>query len=71
MQQLIIFQTFYGDKSGTDNLIIINDSKAVELSTLNPEKAYVQITYVEPFFDNFELRDRVTVFERNFNISKP
>ena len=40
----------------------------MELSKLNPEKAYIQITYVEPYFDNFELRDRVTVFERNFNI---
>ena len=66
--QPFLFQNFYGDKFGKDNLIIIKDSKAVELSKLNPEKAYIQITYVEPYFDNFELRDRVTVFERNFNI---
>ena len=42
----------------------------VESSKLNPEKAYIQITYVEPYFDDFELRDRVTAFEKNFNISK-
>ncbi len=48
--------------------MIIKDSKTVELSKLLPEKAYIQITYVEPFFDTFELRDRVTVFEKNFNI---
>ena len=53
-----------------DNLIIIKDSKMVELSKLNPEKAYIQITYVEPYFDNFERRDRVTVFEKNNNIRK-
>ncbi len=64
------FQNFYGDKFGKDNLTIIKDSKNVEVGKLNPEKAYIQITYVEPFFDNFELRDRVTIYEKNFNISK-
>lgn len=42
----------------------------VEPSKLNPEKAYIQITYVEPYFDDFEIRDRLTVFEKNFNICK-
>ncbi len=36
-----------------DNLVIIKDSKQVELSKLNPEKAYIQITYVEPYLDNY------------------
>ncbi len=40
------------------------------MSKLNPEKAYIQITYVEPYFDTYELRDRKTVFEKNFNISE-
>eukprot|EP00095_Tigriopus_kingsejongensis_P000113 snap_masked-scaffold265_size231475-processed-gene-1.10 protein:Tk00113 transcript:snap_masked-scaffold265_size231475-processed-gene-1.10-mRNA-1 annotation:"dedicator of cytokinesis protein 7-like isoform x2" len=61
---------FYGDKFGRDNVMIIKDSKMVELSKLNPEIAYIQITYVEPFFDNFELRDRKTIFEKNSNISE-
>lgn len=64
-----LFQNFYGDKFGRDNVSIIKDSKMVELSKLNPEKAYIQITYVEPYFDNFELRDRKTIFEKNTNIS--
>ncbi len=51
-------------------MIIIKDSKNVEVSKLNPEKAYIQITYVEPYFDPYELRERKTVFEKNFNISK-
>ncbi|XP_040566544.1 dedicator of cytokinesis protein 7 isoform X1 [Lepeophtheirus salmonis] len=63
-------EKFYGDKFGYDNLIIIKDSKNVETNDLIPEKAYIQITYVEPFFDNYELRDRVTVFEKNFNLSR-
>ena len=50
--------------------MVIKDSKMVELSKLNPEKAYIQITYVEPYFDDFELRDRLTAFEKNFNISE-
>lgn len=40
------------------------------MSTLDPEKAYIQITYVEPYFEVYELRHRETYFERNFNISK-
>ncbi len=63
-------ENFYGEKFGKENVVIIKDSKQVELSKLNAEKAYIQITYVEPYFDNFELRDRITVFERNFNISE-
>lgn len=33
-------------------------------------KAYIQITYVEPYFDSWELESRVTSFERNYNTSK-
>ena len=33
-------------------------------------QAYIQITYVEPYFDLYEFRERVTYFERNYNISK-
>ena len=42
----------------------------MEASKLDAEKAYIQVTYVEPYFDDYELRGRVTLFERNFNISK-
>jgi len=61
-------ENFYGDKFGKDNLILIKDSKGVNASDLQPEKAYIQITYVEPFFDSYDLKERVTTFERNFNI---
>lgn len=63
-------ESFYGHKYGQANLEIIKDSKQVELSKLDPDKAYIQITYAEPYFDNYELRDRVTAYERNHNISR-
>lgn len=62
-------QNFYSDRFGADVVQIIKDSNSVE-SNLDPEKAYIQITYVEPYFETFELRHRETHFERNFNISK-
>ena len=30
----------------------------VELSKLNPDKAYIQITFAEPYFDNYGKCDR-------------
>jgi len=30
----------------------------------------MQITYVEPYFDLYELRERITYFDKNYNISK-
>lgn len=48
---------------------IIKDSNQVDISSLDPDKAFIQITYVEPYFETYELRNRETYFERNFNIS--
>ena len=31
----------------------MQDSKQVELSKLNPDKAYIQVTFAEPYFDNY------------------
>lgn len=63
-------ENFYADRFGAENVVIIKDSNPVDVSKLEADKAYVQITYVEPFFENHELRHRPTVFHRNFNISK-
>ncbi|KFW01733.1 Dedicator of cytokinesis protein 8, partial [Eurypyga helias] len=38
-------------------------------SSLFPQ-AYIQITFVEPYFDEYEKKDRVTYFEKNFNLSR-
>lgn len=33
-------------------------------------QAYIQITFVEPYFDEYEMKDRVTYFEKNFNLCR-
>ena len=49
---------------------MIKDGKGVKADELQSDKAYIQITYVEPYFDSYDLKERKTAFERNFNISK-
>lgn len=63
-------ENFYAERFGAENIVIIKDSNPVDPSKLEPDKAYVQITYVEPYFEAHELRHRPTVFHRNFNISE-
>jgi hypothetical protein len=63
-------QNFYSDRFGAECVQIIKDSNTVDISTLDPDKAYIQITYVEPYFETYELRHRETYFERNFNIKR-
>ncbi|XP_064604400.1 dedicator of cytokinesis protein 7-like isoform X2 [Liolophura sinensis] len=63
-------ESFYGDRFGYDVLEMIKDSNTVEVDKLNPDKAYIQITYVEPYFDSYEFRERITVFDKNYNIKR-
>ena len=49
---------------------MIKDSNTVERDKLKPDKAYIQITYVEPYFDLYEMKDRITYFDKNYNIRK-
>ena len=35
-----------------------------------PTQAYIQITFVEPYFDEYEMKDRLTYFEKNFNLRR-
>ncbi|KAJ0181570.1 hypothetical protein K1T71_002292 [Dendrolimus kikuchii] len=63
-------ENFYGQRFGTENVVIIKDSNTVDISTLDPDKAYIQITYVEPYFEPHELRKRITHYERNYNIKR-
>ncbi|XP_045601170.2 dedicator of cytokinesis protein 7 isoform X6 [Procambarus clarkii] len=61
---------FYADRFGPENTCIIKDSNTVDVTKLNSDKACIQITYVEPYFDEYEYRDRVTSFEKNYNIKR-
>ena len=33
-------------------------------------QGHIQVTFVEPYFEEWELKERQSVFERSFNISK-
>ncbi|XP_021100780.1 dedicator of cytokinesis protein 6 isoform X4 [Heterocephalus glaber] len=61
-------EEFYMERFGDDIVEIIKDSNPVDKSKLDPQKAYIQITYVEPHFDTYELKDRVTYFDRNYGL---
>ncbi|XP_066997234.1 dedicator of cytokinesis protein 7 [Anabrus simplex] len=63
-------ELFYAERFGSENIVIIKDSKSVDTSNLDAEKAYIQITYVEPYFEAYEMRYRSTYFDKNFNIKR-
>uniref|UniRef100_A0A4W6CA93 Dedicator of cytokinesis 8 n=1 Tax=Lates calcarifer TaxID=8187 RepID=A0A4W6CA93_LATCA len=63
-------ENFYSQCFGDDTLIMIKDSTPVDRKQLNHSKAYIQITYVEPYFDDYEMKDRLTNFEKNFNLRR-
>ncbi|RXG71099.1 Dedicator of cytokinesis protein 7 [Armadillidium vulgare] len=62
-------ENFFSERFGDENFEIIKDSNSVDMSKLKPEKAYVQITYVEAYFDVHEESERITSFEKNYKIS--
>uniref|UniRef100_A0A8C6Y4G7 Dedicator of cytokinesis 6 n=1 Tax=Naja naja TaxID=35670 RepID=A0A8C6Y4G7_NAJNA len=59
---------FYAERFGHEMVEIIKGSNPVDKTKLDPNKAYIQLTYVEPFFDTYELKDRVTYFDKNYNL---
>ncbi|NWY01652.1 DOCK8 protein, partial [Nothoprocta ornata] len=61
---------FYGQCFGEDAVEVIKDSAPVDKRKLDPNKAYIQITFVEPYFDEYEMKDRITYFEKNFNLNR-
>ncbi|ELK28718.1 Dedicator of cytokinesis protein 6 [Myotis davidii] len=61
-------QEFYTERFGEDVVEIVKDSNPVDKTKLDSQKAYIQITYVEPHFDTYELKDRVTYFDRNYGL---
>ncbi|VDM97928.1 unnamed protein product [Thelazia callipaeda] len=59
---------FYTDRFGKGVVEVIKDSNVVDRNRLDPTKAYLQITYVEPYLENWERRRRPTHFERNHKL---
>ncbi|XP_064626372.1 dedicator of cytokinesis protein 7-like isoform X5 [Lineus longissimus] len=61
-------ENFYSERFGEENLKMIKDSNTVERDKQEAGKAYIQITYVEPYFDAYERLQRHTYFHMNYNI---
>ncbi|XP_066511490.1 dedicator of cytokinesis protein 10-like isoform X2 [Hoplias malabaricus] len=60
----------YSDKFGADNVKMIQDSNKVNTKDLDPRFAYIQVTYVLPYFDEKEQQEKKTDFERHHNINR-
>uniref|UniRef100_A0A3P8W727 Dedicator of cytokinesis 10 n=1 Tax=Cynoglossus semilaevis TaxID=244447 RepID=A0A3P8W727_CYNSE len=60
----------YSDKFGADNVKMIQDSNKVNPKDLDPKFAYIQVTYVVPYFDDKEQQEKRTDFERHHNIRR-
>uniref|UniRef100_A0A669DBZ7 Dedicator of cytokinesis 10 n=1 Tax=Oreochromis niloticus TaxID=8128 RepID=A0A669DBZ7_ORENI len=60
----------YSDKFGAENVKMIQDSNKVNPKELDPKFAYIQVTYVVPYFDEKEQCDKRTDFERHHNINR-
>ena len=61
-------EAFYTDRLGKGVLEVIKDSNDVDPRKLNPEKAYLQITYVEPYLETWEKRKRGTHLQCNYKL---
>uniref|UniRef100_A0A3Q2CL51 Dedicator of cytokinesis 11 n=1 Tax=Cyprinodon variegatus TaxID=28743 RepID=A0A3Q2CL51_CYPVA len=62
--------TLYGDKFGQENVKIIQDSNKVNPKELDSRFAYVQVTFVKPYFDEKEAPEKKTDFEKCHNINR-
>ncbi|PIO63930.1 dedicator of cytokinesis [Teladorsagia circumcincta] len=63
-------ESFYTDRFGKDIVEVIKDSNNVVRTSLQATKAYLQITYLEPYFEKWERRRRPTPFERSHKIKR-
>lgn len=62
--------TLYGEKFGQENVKIIQDSNKVNPKDLDPKFAYVQVTFVKPYFEEKEAPEKKTDFEKCHNINR-
>ncbi|XP_077355806.1 dedicator of cytokinesis protein 11 isoform X1 [Festucalex cinctus] len=62
--------SLYGEKFGPENVKIIQDSNKVNPKDLDPKFAYVQVTFVKPYFEEKEAPEKKTDFEKCHNINR-
>lgn len=60
----------YSKRYGDEVIEILNDSRKLDDIKLNNNKNYIQVTYVQPYFDEKELGERLTYYEKNTNIKR-
>ncbi len=62
----------YTKRFGNPDLVeLLNDNrKPSDLKLDTNNKNYIQVTYVQPYFDENEMENRVSFFERNNNLKK-
>ena len=48
----------------------MKDSNKVSPEQLDPTKGYIQITFLEPYFDDYEIFPKMTSFDKSVNIRK-
>ncbi|KAF1748268.1 hypothetical protein GCK72_024735 [Caenorhabditis remanei] len=63
-------ETFYTNMYGEGNVVVLKDSRPVEMDKLKPDKAYIQITFVDVFLSDNERMERSTYFERRNNVNR-
>ncbi|PVD19166.1 hypothetical protein C0Q70_21731 [Pomacea canaliculata] len=63
-------KTLYTEKFGKDAVQFIQDSNKVNPAMLDPKYGYIQVTYATPYFEEKELLERVTDYERNNTIRR-
>ncbi|XP_016816002.3 dedicator of cytokinesis protein 8 isoform X2 [Pan troglodytes] len=64
---------FFGSKFGDldEQEFVYKEPAITKLPEISHRlEAYIQITFVEPYFDEYEMKDRVTYFEKNFNLRR-
>ncbi|GMS84225.1 hypothetical protein PENTCL1PPCAC_6400 [Pristionchus entomophagus] len=64
------FEKYYMERFPPGVFQVIKDSNNVSRDSLDPSRAYLQVTYVEPYLEEWERRERTTNFERNHNLSR-
>ncbi|XP_041841346.1 dedicator of cytokinesis protein 11 isoform X2 [Melanotaenia boesemani] len=62
--------TLYGEKFGPENVKIIQDSNKVNPKELDSKFAYIQVTFVKPYFEEKEAPEKKTDFEKCHNINR-
>ena len=62
-------EAFAGRVGGVAENVMVLPNSEVDRTKLDPEKVYLQLASVNPYFDALEWENRSTAFDRNFNTS--